>query len=84
MINLQHDFASSLDTRLAAPVIRASDRAQSLPQALIPIQIEGDAFLISIAEMAAVPQSHFGRAVLVADDMRFELLNAIDYLLAGY
>ncbi|MGE0371648.1 MAG: CcdB family protein [Hyphomonadaceae bacterium] len=83
LLNVQHPFADVLGTRLAVPLHPAAAVKALVEKALIPIEINGEAYVASVPEMTAVPTAHFGRVVASLDERRHSITNAVDYLVTG-
>jgi CcdB protein len=83
LIVLQSGDFSHLNTALSAP-IRKIDDAQVLRGLHIPVTVEGEAFHISMAELAAFPLKRLGQYVENQNMVHSDVMLAVDLLFAGF
>ena len=84
LLYLQHRFADTLGTRIVVPVERRQGDLVGIPQTLVEVDIGGEAFVAIVPELSAVNQDDIGQMVASAENQRYAIMNAIDFLLGGY
>jgi CcdB protein len=83
VIVLQSGEFSHLKTAISAP-IRKLDMSQTMKNLHIPILLEGEAFHISMAELAAFPLKHLDQFVENQSNCHSDVMFAVDLLFAGF
>ena len=81
IVDLQHDLLSGLSTRIMAPMIIAEPNDVAAIQRLNPqVSIDGKDYILSVAEMAAVPIRELAEPVDNLAAHRDAILAAVDLL----
>lgn len=84
ILNMQHDAAELLETRLAIPLVPASSRRKTLDRLDIPVRIGAEDYVAVTSQLRSLPISDFGTCALSAREQRYPLIHAIDLLVTGY
>jgi toxin CcdB len=83
VIVLQHDHLSDLGTFVVAPLF-VSAALESI-QRLRPLVRVGDRdYVVAVDRLASLPARQLGAAVANLEGSRYELINALDFLFAGF
>jgi toxin CcdB len=83
VVVLQHEHLSDLGTLVVAPLF-ASTAPESI-QRLRPLVHVGDRdYVVAIDRLASLPARQLGAAVANLEGSRYELVNALDFLFAGF
>ena len=84
VLDLQTDLIDT-GTRVVAPLIALAEGPRPLPHLEPIIEVEGDAYALHTAEMAAIPASILGaEAILDLSDREYELRRALDMVFSGF
>jgi toxin CcdB len=82
LIILQHEHAESAATVVAAPVAPPPPIATQ-PRLHPRIKIDGQPYVIFVAQLAAVPRNQIGSVIGNAAPERYEITRAIDMIFTG-
>jgi toxin CcdB len=83
LLVLQADLFDALATRVVAPLIPLETSGPALDRLNPVISIEGNSFVISIAELAGVPVQALGDRVVSVTGSRLGVISALDFLFTG-
>ena len=83
LLVLQADLLDELATRVVAPLIPLSQYGPPLDKLNPVIVIDGDSYVVSIAELAGIPVRALGERVTSILDDRLEIISALDFLITG-
>ncbi len=84
LLDVQNDLLKDLETRVVVPLRPVSALQGQALRTLMPIlEIEGERFIMVTPQMAGIPKSELGAPVTRAEQHRFEIIAAIDFLLTG-
>jgi len=84
LLDVQNDLLNDLETRVVVPLSPVSAMQGKTLRPLIPVlEIEGERFVMLTPQMAGIPKSELGAPVTRAEQYRYEIIAAIDFLLTG-
>ncbi|WP_425050965.1 CcdB family protein [Psychromarinibacter sp. S121] len=81
---VQTDLGVETAYVLCAPVVRRSDWGALVPKLHIPIQLQGEAHVLLMSQLVAIPAKQIGPAVGDASAWRDEIVAAVDLLVSGF
>lgn len=83
VVALQHEQLSSLANVVVAPLFAEAELAPI--EKLRPrVRIARKNYIVAIDRLASLPRRQLGAAVANLDKSRYELINALDFLFAGF
>jgi toxin CcdB len=83
LLVLQSDLFGALGTRVVAPLLPSSRRADVLDRLNPEFEINGITYILSTTELAGVPTRALGRTVATVQERRPDILAALDFLITG-
>jgi len=84
IIDVQSELLSSLDTRLAIPLVLSTKIAGAAIKNLNPtIYIDQSVYVVLTQQLAAIPKAVLGEELDGIDIDRNQLLSSIDFLITG-
>lgn len=83
LLDLQTELLDTLQTRLAAPLVRRETVNAPLAPLNPVIAVNGKPYLLLTQLCAAVPQRALGAKVGTAQAQRSEIVKALDFLVSG-
>lgn len=84
LLDIQSDLMADLETRVVAPLCRASAMKGKSITTLTPIfQIEGKPYALLTPQLAGVSRKQIGAAVVDLSARRDEIIAALDLLITG-
>ncbi|MFX0547390.1 CcdB family protein [Roseovarius sp. S1116L3] len=81
---IQTDLGADTAYLLCAPVVRQSEWSIPIPMLHIPFEFDGEAYLILMSQMLALPTASLGPVVGFAGAVRDEIVRAVDLLVVGF
>lgn len=81
---IQTDLGAETAYLLCAPVVRRRDWTTPTPTLHVPVEVEGEACLILLTQMVALPAGLLGPVVGSAQAIRDEIVRAVDLLVTGF
>jgi len=81
LLDVQNNLFSSLQTRVVVPLILGVKPIKKLNPLFV---IEGKSVFMSTADMAGISLDSCGELVLNLEDKRYEVLDALDFLVNGF
>lgn len=83
LLDIQHPLLSSLDSRIAIPLIPIPKDQPPIGKLNPLCELEGKQYLIKTQNLAVVSPAQLGAKVLDLSARRFEIIAAIDLLISG-
>lgn len=83
LLILQAPLFDDLSTRVVAPLIPLKRFGKPLAHLTPVISVNGEPYVVSIAEIAGVPLSALGTQVDSVADDRVEMISALDFIFTG-
>ena len=84
LLDLQSDFLASLPSRLVAP-LRPPKAFPARIDRLHPfVMVGGKRYVLAMSEMAAVNRRVLGPKAGSLEQRRFDIINAMDFLISGF
>lgn len=83
LVNLQNDLMSALQTRLIAPLAKATGLKQPMSEVTPTVRVDDVDYVVVIPLMAALSRSELGAPIGSLSHYRTELVRAIDQLITG-
>jgi toxin CcdB len=86
LLDVQSDLLDGLDSRMVVPLRKLEQFPDiKLPTRLTPVlTVNGQDFLLETPKMGAVPKRVLKSPVTSVDDLRVQIMEAIDFLFQGY
>ena len=84
LLDIQHDFLSSLNTRVVAPLVKADYFGAPVARLNPVFEIEGLDVVMSAQELAGVGVATLGVLVCSLSDRRDDIVSALDFLIVGF
>ncbi|WJH38145.1 CcdB family protein (plasmid) [Aliirhizobium terrae] len=84
VLDLQADLLDSLETRVVAPVMPASDIGPIFVRLSPRVEIDGQFYLILIPSMASIPKRFLGETIVDLSPRQDEITAATDFLFQGF
>lgn len=85
LVDVQSDLLSQLNTRVVIPIYRRSAaKLQSITRLTPEVEIEGEAYLLMTPQVAGIARGELGEPVGTLEDLRAEIIGAIDLLITGF
>ena len=81
---IQTDLGLETPYILVAPVVPQSDWGPLVPKLHIPVLVEGDAYVIAMSQLVAIPGSQLGPIVGDVSAWRDDIIAAVDLLVSGF
>lgn len=81
---IQTELGAETAYLLCAPVVRAADWGPPIPALHIPVEVAGEAHLVLMSQMVALPSGSLGPPVGTAAAARDAIVRAIDLLVVGF
>lgn len=81
---IQTDLGAETAYILCAPVVRRRDWATPVPLLHVAVEMEGEASLILMTQMIALPSAVLGPVVGSAEAVRDKIVRAVDLLVLGF
>jgi len=81
LLDIQHDFHDSLETRMVIPLIRSMRQIEGL---YLPVEIDGEILLAAVPEMSGVLLDTLGEKAGDLSHRSSEFIKAIDFLITGF
>jgi len=82
-VDIQADLLDHLATRVVVPLYRQGNIVNLLQQLNSTVTIENELFILSIAELAAIPFTYLGTPISNIQDEREAIVAAVDLLITG-
>ena len=83
-IDIQNSLLDDLNSRLVIPLSKQSTLNNISAKKLCPvIQINDDSFVLLTHQMTSVPKSILKTKVISVESYRYEITDAIDFLISG-
>jgi len=83
LVDIQADLLDHLSTRVVAPLYRQGNIVNLLQQLNPIITMKDKSFILSIAELAAIPFSSLGAPISNTHHERESIMAAVDLLITG-
>lgn len=84
LLDIQNDLLDGLETRVVVPLCPVSTMKGQTVRTLTPIlEVEGERFVMLTPQMAGIPKSELGEPVARVEQLRFDIIAAVDFLLTG-
>jgi len=83
LVDIQADLLDHLATRVVVPLYRQGNIVSLLQQLNPTVTIENELFILSIAELAAIPFTYLGSPISNIQDEREAMVAAVDLLITG-
>ncbi len=84
VLELQSGLLSDLDTRVVAPLVPAQSYRGAVPRLNPTIAVDGVPHILLAQQLAAIPKrSLASQPIGNAEDGRYEIIAAIDFLVTG-
>ena len=83
LLDVQADLLAGLTTRLVVPLVSAAEFGRPAEKLNPVFKIEGRSFVMSTAEMAAIPVKGLGERVESLQSSATTILGAVDFLISG-
>ena len=84
VIDIQNALLNDLNSRLVIPLSKHSSLNNTSVKKLCPVlQIDNDKFVLLTHQMTTVPKSILKTSVISLERDRYEITNAIDFLISG-
>jgi toxin CcdB len=83
LLDVQADLLSGLSTRLVVPLVRAAEFSRPAEKLNPVLRIEGRNYVLSTAEMAAIPVKALGERITSVQPDAPAILGAVDFLISG-
>lgn len=84
LLDLQSDFLASLPSRLVAPLRSAKSFPARIDRLHPIVTVGGKRYVLAMSEMAAVGRLLLGSKVGSLNSRRFDIINAMDFLISGF
>ena len=84
VLDVQSNLLSHLATRIVVPLVRSSDFGKPVPRLNPSFSISGAAVVMSTAELGGLYRRELGDVVISLEDLRGDIIGALDYLLTGF
>ena len=81
LLDVQHDLLGALSTRVVIPL---RQNLRPLTHLNPAVELNGESFYLSTAEMAGVPVAALGERVGSLEEERQKILGAVDFLITGF
>ena len=81
LLEVQHEILSSLKTRVVVPLGVGIEPIRHLNPVF---NVEEKNVVMSIADMAGIPLSAYGKKVASLEERRNEIIDALDFLINGF
>jgi toxin CcdB len=83
LLDIQHPLMSSLESRIAIPLILAPQTEPPIGRLNPTCVVDGKRYMIKTQNLAVVPPALLGAKVLDLSERRYEIIAAIDLLISG-
>ena len=84
LLDIQSDLLSDLATTVVIPLHHAEANRDKLLTKLMPVvKVNGSEYVAFTTHLAGISRKELGKAVVTAGHYRNEIINAIDFMLAG-
>jgi len=83
LVDIQADLLDHLATRVVVPLYPQGNIVSLLQQLNPTVTIENELFILSIAELAAIPFTYLGSPISNIQDEREAMVAAVDLLITG-
>lgn len=84
LLDIQSDLLSDLATTVVIPLHHVEASRDKVLTRLMPImKINGDKYVAFTTHLAGISRKELGKEVTTAEHYRGEIINAIDFMLAG-
>ncbi|MDH5432752.1 MAG: CcdB family protein [Gammaproteobacteria bacterium] len=84
LIDVQNDLLSDLNSRLVIPLSKYTSINDLTVEKLCPIiEIKDEKYVLLTNQMATVPVSILKNEICQLENYRYEIVNAIDFLITG-
>ena len=83
LLDIQAELLSHLTTRVVAPLYQKGNITNLLQKLNPTLTMNDDIFVLSVGELAAVPQAYLGTPIANAYYARESIIAAIDLLITG-
>ena len=84
LLDIQSDFLDRLGTRLVVPLMPLARYGTPIERLNPLFEIEGEAHVGVVTEMAGVSGSLLGKVVASAAERRHEIAAAVDFMIQGF
>lgn len=84
LLDVQTDLLDGFDTRLVAPLIKASAALQRIKRLHPVFEIGGESYVMATQLLVAAPQSVLGEAKANLADRHDEIIAALDMIIHGF
>lgn len=83
LLDVQSDFVET-GTRVVVPLVRPDYFGPRATRLNPTVLVAGELFVLSPAEIGALPATQLGTTVATLETQRYEITAALDFLLTGY
>ncbi len=80
---LQHEHLSQLINVVAAPLF-AHDELEAIDRLRPIVVVEAHTYIVAVDRLASLPTRQLGSPLANLESARYELINALDFLFAGF
>jgi len=84
LINVQSEVLSELNTRLVIPLCNKKNINKEIKILNPIIEINSVEYICLTQQMASIQMKYLGKVILEIDDLRSEILSAIDFSITGF
>ena len=81
---IQTDLGAETAYILCAPAVRRSEWTTPIPMLHVPVDVDGEEYLVLMTQIVALPSAMLGPVVGSAVAARDELVRAVDLLVTGF
>lgn len=84
-LDVQPDLLAGMQTRIVAPLKPATGHPVESVQPLMPtLRVRSKTYVMSTAELTAVPCSRLGKPLANLDDQKRAIIDALDFMVHGF
>ena len=84
LVDVQNDFFDELNSRIVIPLSAHNTLNQTNAKRLCPIiNVNGEQFVLLTHQMTSIPKTMLKKRVTSLENLRYEILGAIDFLVTS-